>query len=105
MIQRRHSSSSTLILSSLVQPKPPTGNGFGCSNLKIERLEASGLPIVSGAAMSIDCTPPVSISPQSPLVVEVGKIALLVLWFWCSIGAKFCLNSMSTIAGCFTQDV
>ena len=105
MIQRRHATSSTLILSPLVQPKPPTGNGFGCSNLKVERLEASGLPIVSGSTMSVNCAPPASISPQSPLVVEVGKIALLVLWFWCSIGARFCLNSISTIAGCFTQDV
>ncbi|WP_373546618.1 hypothetical protein [Chamaesiphon sp.] len=55
--------------------------------------------------MSADCTPPVSISPQSPLVIEVGKIALLVLWFWCSIGARFCLNSISTIASSFSQDV
>lgn len=101
MIQRRH---FTSVISPVVQAQPPTGIGFGCSNLKID-IQSNVLPIVGSSPISVDCTPPVSISPQSPLVVEVGKIALLILWFWCSIGARFCLSSIATIVSNSTQDV
>ena len=99
MIQRRYSSFSALVISPLVQAKFATGKGFGGSNLnKIVQFQELVEPISGSSAMILDDSAPICAQQSSPLVIQVGKIALLTCWFWCSIGANFCANSISAIA-------
>ncbi len=43
--------------------------------------------------------------PQSPLIVEAGKILAIALWLWCLIGANFCLDCLNTIVSYCIQDI
>ncbi len=98
MIQRRYSSFSALVISPLVQVKFATGKGFGGSNFnKIGHFQQLVVPI-GGSTMTSDDTASSCDIHSSPLVIQVGKIALLACWFWCLMGANFCANSISTIA-------
>jgi hypothetical protein len=90
----------------LVRQTLPTGNGFGGSSLLEFRPERDLIfPIVSSSATFVDLPPSICIQQSSPLIVEVSKIVLLALWFWCSIGADFCFNSISSIVGSCARDV
>jgi hypothetical protein len=89
----------------LVRSALPTGNGFGVSNLKVLRCPELVFPIEDSSVMKARF--PVSIYTQqsSPLIVQVGQIAILALWLWCAIGADFCFNSVRAISTYGTQDV
>jgi hypothetical protein len=84
MIQPRYSRLSSFAESSLIRQSLPTGNGFG------------------GVA---DYAIPVYIEQPSPFVVEVGKIFVVAIWFWCLIGADFCFSMISTIVRYGAQDI
>jgi hypothetical protein len=106
MLQPRSSSRlSFFITSPLVPQILPTGNCFGGSSLKIVRFQALVLPIASRYVLNGDRLPSISTKQTSPLIVEVGKIILLTLWFWCLIGANLCSDSINSIASLCTQDV
>jgi hypothetical protein len=105
MIQPHYSRLSALTASSVFPHKRPTGKGFGGSNLLITQSEKLVFSIVSDAVLVANDTTPICTEQPSPLVVEVGKILLLVIWLWCSIGANFCFNSMSEIVRYSVRDV
>jgi hypothetical protein len=105
MLQHRCSQLSSLESSRCSQQILPTGNGFGGSNLKIDRPEQLVFSIVTSSEVIPDCTQSIDARPSSPLVIEVGKIVLLACWLWCSIGVSFCSESISAIAYSFSQDV
>jgi hypothetical protein len=104
MLQPRSLRSSSFI-TPLVRQTLPTGNGFGGSNLKIVRLQELVFPIVNSSLLIADRNLSSSTQQQSPLIIEVGKIFLLALWLWLSIGANFCFTSISSIASFSTPDV
>jgi hypothetical protein len=105
MMHPRFSLLTDLVTSPLVQKPLPTGNGFGGSNLKIDQLSECVFPIVSSSVSFSDCPVPSEIKQSSPLVIEVGKIVLLALWFWCLIGADFCADRIGMIAAFSAQDI
>jgi hypothetical protein len=105
MIQRRYSQSSTLTASHLVRPTLPTGKGFGYSNLQLVRLPELVAEIAIDATICEVAIEPIGAEESSPLIVKVGQIALLVCWFWCSIGANFCIKSISAIATYSAKDL
>jgi hypothetical protein len=104
MLQPRLLRSSSFI-TPLVRQKLPTGNGFGGSNLNIVRLQELVVPIINSSFLIADRKLSSNTQQQSPLIIEVGKIFLLALWLWCSIGANFCCNIISLIASLSTPDV
>jgi hypothetical protein len=105
MIQPRYPRLSAFGISPVTGRKLSTGNGFGGSNLKISRREELVFSIVSSSVLISDCTPAIVIERSSPLVIEVGKIVVLACWFWCLIGANFCVDSISAIVAARTQDI
>lgn len=103
MLEPRYSRLSSLATSPISHQVLPTGNGFGRSNLQIDRLPGRVVSVViSSAAISEPSTP---VEKSSLLIIEVGKIFLLACWLWCSIGANFCLDSVSAVVGFGTQDI
>jgi hypothetical protein len=96
---------SSLVTTPLAKHVLPTGKWFGCSTLNINQVPSSVFPLVSSAIFIAECTPPVIVKQSSPLIIEVGKILLLALWLWCSIGANFCFNSINALAAYCTSDV
>lgn len=105
MLQHRYSKLSSLESNRRSQQMLPTGNGFGGSNLNINRSEQLVFSIVTSSEVIPDCTRSIDGRASSPLVIEVGKIVLLACWLWCSIGVSFCSESISAIAYSFSQDV
>ena len=105
MVHSRLPRLSSVIKNSLSRQTLSTGNGFGGSSLKIAPAQELVFPIVSTSVLLADSTPPTCVEESSPLVIEVSKIVVLAFWFWCLIGANFCLNSISSIVGSYTQDV
>jgi hypothetical protein len=101
MLKPRYSRFSSLVTSPLVLQTLPTGNGFGGSSLKIVQFQA----LVFSIASNIEPVRSTRTLRPSLLVIEAGKIVLLVLWLWCSIGINFCFDSISSIVGLCTQDV
>jgi hypothetical protein len=103
MLEPRYSRLSTLATRTLNHKILPTGKGFGGSNLQREQLTRVVSVVISSATISEQS---LQIERQSsPLIIEVGKIFLLVCWLWCSIGANFCLASISSVIGTYTQDI
>jgi hypothetical protein len=103
MLDPRYSRLSSLATSPISHQTLSTGNGFGSSNLQIDRLSQRVVSVViSSTAISDRST---SVEKSSPLIIEVGKIFLLACWLWCSIGANFCLDSVSAIVGFGAQDI
>ncbi|WP_310427657.1 hypothetical protein [Chamaesiphon sp. VAR_48_metabat_135_sub] len=97
---------SSFAKSSPIEQTFPTGKGFGGSSLlRIVPDRDRVFPIVSDSISFVDPTPSICIQASSPLIIEVSKIFLLALWFWCSIGADFCFNSVSSIGGSYNRDV
>ncbi len=105
MIQPRYSRLSSLAKSSLIQRNLPTGNGFGGSSLKLTQAEELVFSIVTDSVSISPYTTPICVEQPSPLVIEVGKIVVVALWFWCLIGANFCFDSISTIVQNGAQDI
>ncbi len=105
MLHSRLPRLSSVIKNSLSRQTLSTGNGFGGSSLKIAPVQELVFPIVSTSVLLAGSTPSTCVEESSPLVIEVSKIVLLALWFWCLIGANFCFNSISAIVGSYTQDV
>jgi hypothetical protein len=105
MIEPRHSRLSSLVKSSLTQNNLPTGSGFGGSSLKLDRSEELVFSIVTDSVSILEYTDPTSIEQPSPLVLEVGKIVIVAIWFWCLIGANFCYDSLSTILRYGSQEI
>ena len=105
MRQPRYSKLSSLEIGASNRKGSPTGRGFGGSDLKLDRLQTSAFPIVSSSVlMSNDLTPVASLQ-SAPLVVEVGKIVVVTIWFWCLIGANFCFEAIGSIVCYGTQDI
>jgi hypothetical protein len=101
MLQPRYSRLSSLLTTPLSKQALPTGKGFGGSRLDRTHFKELVFPVVSSSVSIADCSPPISIEQSSPLIIEVGKIFLLALWLWCSIGANFCADSINAlVASC-----
>jgi hypothetical protein len=75
----------------------PTGKGFGGSSLKIAPSQELVFSIVGDATSVSNYTIAAAIEQRSPLVVEVGKIIIAAIWFWCLVGANFCFVSVTNI--------
>lgn len=102
MLQPRSSKLSSFITNLPVRQSLPTGKGFGGSNLDRDRGVELSLPIAS-KAISIETSPqPVVTGSKSLLIVEFGKIVCVGLWFWCLLGANFCVNRVGAIANFYT---
>jgi hypothetical protein len=103
MLQPRYSKPSFFITNPPVRQSLPTGKGFGGSNLNLDRDGELVLPRAH-PAISIAASPqPVAAQQQSPLLVEFVKIVCLGLWFWCLLGANFCVNCVGAIANVDSQ--
>jgi hypothetical protein len=100
MLDPHQARSSISVTSRLVTQNLATGNSFGSSSLKIVRYPVLVFSIANDVAGARSTHPPQS----SSLVIEVGKIILLALWFWCAIGANFCADLISDLVGIYTQD-
>ncbi len=105
MLQPRLSRLSSLVKSPLVRQSLPTGNGFGGSSLNIIPAQSLVFSIVGDSVLMPEDTSPISIQQPSVLVLEVGKIVLLAVWFWCLIGANFCLDRINAISCACAQDI
>jgi hypothetical protein len=105
MIKPRHARLSSLAKISLTRSKLPTGSSFGGSRLKINQSEELVFSIVSDSVLIANYPTSVYLEPPSPLVIEVGKIIVVAIWFWCLIGANFCFDSISTAVGYGTEDI
>jgi hypothetical protein len=98
MLQPRYSKLSFFIANPPVGQSLPTGTGFGGSNLKLDRDGELVLPLANPAIPIAAYPQPVAPQQQSPLLVEFVKIVCLALWFWCLLGANFCVNCVGAIA-------
>jgi hypothetical protein len=105
MIQPRYSRLSSFAESSLIRQSLPTGNGFGGSTLNLTQSQELVFAIASSSVSVADYAIPVYIEQPSPFVVEVGKIFVVAIWFWCLIGADFCFSMISTIVRYGAQDI
>lgn len=107
MTQSRYSKLSSLVVSLVVQQILPTGNGFGGSNLNISSEQELVLPVISSSISISGCNVPISTHTNqnsAPLVIEVGKIALLAGWFWCLIAVNFCSDRIVALANFCDRD-
>jgi hypothetical protein len=104
MIEPRSSRLRSLSTSDRSQRNLPTGKNFSGSSLSNIQPEKLVFSIVADS-ISISDPALVSIEPQSPLVIEAGKILVVGIWFWCLIGANFCFDSLSTIVRYCIQDI
>jgi hypothetical protein len=105
MIQPRYSKLSFLGTGTVVKKGLPSGSSFGGSDLKTAQLQTSVFPIVSSTLLRADNQLPVATLQSSPLVIEVGKIIVVMIWFWCLIGANYCIDIINTTAGYGSQDI
>jgi hypothetical protein len=105
MIQPRSSRLSSRSSSPMFRQGFPTGKGFGGSCLKLNQSPELVFSIVSDSVSISDYQAPVYNEPTAPLVVEVGKIILVAIWFWCLIGTNFCFDSINTIRHYGAQDL
>jgi hypothetical protein len=105
MIQPRYSRLSSRSSNPMFRQALPTGKGFGGSSLKFNQSKELVFSIVSDSVSISGDRTPVYNEPTAPLVIEVGKIIVVALWFWCLIGANFCFDSVTTIIGYGTQDL
>lgn len=105
MIQPRYSKLSCLGTGTVVKKRLPTGRGFGGSDLEITQLQTSAFSIVSSTVLRADDQLPVATLQSSPLVIEAGKIIVVMIWFWCLIGANYCFDIINAIAGYGSQDI
>ncbi len=104
-----------------IQRNLPTGKSFSGSSLSIIQPDKLVFSIVTDS-VSISDHPTIPAipqsggyckgkrsatanEPQSPLVLEAGKILVVAIWFWCLIGANFCFDSISTIFRYCIQDI
>lgn len=97
MRQPHHSRLSPRSKNNEFQRDLPTGSSFGGANFNIIQSEELVFSIVSDSVLIADYTTPVQIEQPSPLVIEVGKIFVSTIWFWCLIGANYCFDSISTV--------
>ena len=105
MIHPRYSKLSFLGTGTVAKKGLPTGRGFGRSDLKITQLQTSVLPIVSSTVLRADDRLPIATLQSPPLVIEAGKIIVVTIWFWCLIGANYCVDLVNSIAGYGSQDI
>ncbi len=98
MLQPRYSKPSLFITNPPIRQSLPTGKGFGGSNLNLDRDGELVLPLANPVIPIAVCPQPVAAQPQSLLLVEFVKIVGLALWFWCLLGANFCVNCVGAIA-------
>jgi hypothetical protein len=105
MIQPRYSRLSALSKKTLISQNLPTGNDFGGSKLQTTQPQELVFSIVTDSVSVSDYTIPIKIEQPSPLVVEVGKIVIVAIWFWCLIGANFCFDSVSNILDYGARDI
>jgi hypothetical protein len=129
MIEPRSSRLRPLSTSDRTYRNLPTGKNFSGSSLSAIQPEKLVFSIVTDSVSASDHTTIVSIpqsggyciwrkpavgtskrsatanEQQSPLVVEAGKILVVAIWFWCLIGANFCVDSLSTIVSYWMQDI
>jgi hypothetical protein len=84
----------------------PTGKGFGGSTLSLLPLQELVLPIaIDVESIADNQTRSISEPPPASLAIEVGKIVVVTLWFWCLLGANFCFDRISSISNFGTPDV
>jgi hypothetical protein len=105
MIQPRYSKLSSLGTGALDKKELPTGSSFGGSDLEISQLQISVFPIISSTVLSADNQMRAATLQSSPLLIEAGKIVVVMIWFWCLIGANYCFNLVNSITGYGTQDI
>ncbi len=105
MKQPRYSKLSSLGICASGKKGLATGKGFGGSDLKISQLQTSAFPIVSSTVLRADDQILAPTLQPSPLVVEAGKIVIVMVWFWCLIGANYCFDLVSSITGYGSQDI
>jgi hypothetical protein len=112
MIDPRSSRLRPYSTSANIQRNLPTGKSFSGSSLSLIQSDKLLLSIVADSILIADpafASVPQSggyaNEPQSPLVIEAGKIVIVAVWFWCLIGANFCFDSLSTIVSSCFQDI
>jgi hypothetical protein len=105
MIQPRYSKLSSLGTGASDKKGLATGKSFGGSDFETSQLQAPMFPIVSSTVLRADDQLPATTLQPSPLVVEAGKIVVVTIWFWCLIGANYCFDLVSSIAGYGSQDI
>ncbi|AFY93987.1 hypothetical protein [Chamaesiphon minutus] len=98
MLQPHSSGLSQLVTSSLARTKLPTGKSFGSSTLKVVPLSELMLPIAIDSESMADRTSEIAQQQPSSLAIEVGKIVVVALWFWCLVGANFCFDTINSIS-------
>jgi hypothetical protein len=104
MLEPRYSRLSSPATNSITRQALATGNGFGGSNLTNERILKEVISVVISSTSISDRSTLIE-RQSSPLIIEVGKIILLACWFWCAIGANFCLNITGAIVDFCTPDI
>ncbi len=111
MIQPRYSKVLSVSTHTSVRPNLPTGKNFSGSSLGVIQSDKLLLSILTDSISTPTASAAIPHSggdanePQSPLVIEAGKILVVAIWFWCLIGANFCWDSLSTIARYCIQDI
>ena len=120
MREPRYSRLLPVSTSSGIQRNLPTGKNFSGSSLSpiqsdklVFSIVTDFISIPDPALVSIPQSggyckgkrDPTANEPQSPLIIEAGKILVVAIWFWCLIGANFCLDSFNTIVSYCLQDI
>lgn len=121
MIEPRASRLRICVTNAGILKNLPTGKDFGGSSLSKSQPQQLVFSIATSAeSVSNNMLPgsilqsggycaskrdPIGNEPQSPLVIEAGRILVIAIWLWCLVGANFCFNSLSTIVSHCVQDV
>jgi hypothetical protein len=105
MLQPHSFGLSQLVTSSLSRTKLPTGKSFGSSTLNMVSLPELVLPIAIDSESIVDNTSEIVQQQPRSLAIEVGKIVVVALWFWCLVGANFCADTINSIANFRTPEV
>jgi hypothetical protein len=105
MLQPHSSGLSQLVTSPLSRTKLPTGKSFGSSTLNLFPLQELVLPIAIDSESIADNTSAIDQQQPRSLAIEVGKIVVVALWFWCLVGANFCFDTINSIANFRTPDI
>ena len=105
MIQPRDSRLSSRSHNPMFRQTLPTGKDFGGSSLKLNQSQELVFSIDSKSVSIAGYPTPVRNQISAPFVIEVSKVVVAAIWFWCLIGANFCFDSVITIVGYGTQDL
>jgi hypothetical protein len=105
MLQPHSSGLSQLVTSSLSRTKLPTGKSFGSSTLNVVSWPELMLPITIDAESIADNTGASAQQQPPSLAIEVGKILVVAIWFWCLVGANFFFNTINSIANFRTSEI